>query len=179
LILDVKTRFKNVWTAFQLFSHTVVTTVRVSLKDDKKADLFDLINDFSDLCNSRLATHTFNPFKAAYELYKEKQCQLLETAFETLKTMQVGSRKTYAPFQRNLFIYIRSLQALFQDISTRFGVKYIKVKNTNQDMFSHIRGFRGVCKNPTVDFRHRMKKLVLTWNITSSVKNNNKGQLLL
>lgn len=168
---------QNCSTAYQLFSHTVATAIRLILKDkegyEEVADFFDLINNLSDLFNSRLATDDNNKFKTAYGMYLEEQERLLGTVETLIMNSRIGKRKTraYAPFQKGFLMLIKSTQELYEDLRTAIpGMKYLMLSHLNQDflenVFSLIRGFGGFNANPNgVQFKYRLRKLVVSWNL--------------
>lgn len=173
---------QNCSTAYQLFSHTVATAIRVIMTDregyNEVADFFDLMNDLSDLFNTRMACDDPNKFKTAYGIYLEEQDELLEKAKETLMNCRIGVRcsKTYAPFQKGFLVLFKSTQELFQELRSAVpGMKYIMLSRFNQDflesVFSLIRGFGGFNANPNcVQFKYRLRKLVLMWNLSNKAE---------
>ncbi len=170
---------QNCSTAYQLFSHSVATAIRVIMRHwegyNEVADFFDMINDLSDLFNTRLACDDNNKFKAAYGMYIDEQEKLLETTTNVLMNSRIGIRKTktYAPFQKGFLMLIKSTRELFEDLRTSIpGMKYIMLARFNQDflesVFSVIRSYGGFNANPNcVQFKHRLRKLVLAWNFSN------------
>lgn len=169
---------QNCSSAYQLFSRTVATALRLLMKDkegcDEVADFFDMMNDLSDLFNSRLAADDNNKFKTAYGMYIEEQEQLLKSVESLLMNCRIGKRnsKTYAPFQKGFLLLIKSTRELYDDLRSAVpGMKYLMLAHLNQDflenVFSLIRSFGGFNANPNcVQFKHRLRKLVLTWNLS-------------
>ncbi|ODM96489.1 Transposable element P transposase [Orchesella cincta] len=169
---------QNVRTAFQIFSHSTATAIRTLLKHrssyEEVADFFDMVNDLSDLLNTRFSTPHYNKFKCPYGMHLTEQNALLMRAHRCFSSMKVGYRKskTYAPFQKGLLWNIQSHMALYEHLKSKLErFEFILTARDNQDflenLFSVMRSYGGQNQNPTpVEFRYRMRKLILTWGIS-------------
>jgi len=159
---------QNVGTAFQLFSSKVSSALKTLLPhSSNEADFVQLVNDFSDLMNSRIANYNHHFAKSPYGMSFGEQENLLNKAFQTFSSMKVGIRKrrTYAPFQKGLLIHIVSLRGLFKELRQEHNVKYILTSRLNQDylenIFSQIRGMGRLHATPTaLEFQYRVKRVI-------------------
>jgi Transposase protein len=163
---------QNVRTAFQLFSRTTSKALKFAFPElNREADFISLINDFSDLCNTRIKiADKHNPFKSPFGLEIEKQKELLGNVSNVLKRMTVGNRNEgkWAPFQKGFIVYIESLLGLYGDmIEDPINATFIMTAHLNQDFlentFSSIRGQSGFKLNPTaIEIKNRIKKVLFS-----------------
>ncbi|ODM87332.1 Transposable element P transposase [Orchesella cincta] len=165
--------------AFNVFSRPVAEAATFIYPHNetkgKIAAFIQLVSDFCDLTNCRSKVKTSNPYTSPYGTYQAEQDELLERAFTAFSTMVVGQRKrrTYAPFQKGLLMFIISLRGLLNDVKQPpANAKFVIPKNMNQDLlensFSRLRSFGGFHQNPNAaEVGHRIKKLLLSWNFVT------------
>jgi hypothetical protein len=171
---------QNVAIAFQLFSNKVAKAMPILMPGNiTQAHFIQIVNDFSDLINTRDAEVPSNVVQCAYGMNLPEQNKMLDLAFKAFSDMVVGTRKSYCPFQKGLLIAILSLRGLFSDMSEDCGALYIMTARLNQDylenLFSQIRGLGGQSRDPTaLDFKYRIKKVICSRSLltpgTTSVR---------
>ena len=125
--------------AFQLLSRSVSNCLRLS-GEVEKAEIVLIINNFMDLCNSRLRYH-YNPLLCGYGLHPEKQRQCVESFRDLIENMTVNPpkpkpgkvykkpqterrRHTMPPFQKGLLCNIDAILTLTDDLK-KAGQKYL------------------------------------------------------
>lgn len=73
---------QNSSSAYQMFSHTAAAAVRVLLKHrpghETVAAFLEMVNDFSDLCGSRIAEDNANKYLTPYGMHLDEQSALLD-----------------------------------------------------------------------------------------------------
>jgi len=114
--------------AFELFSAKVANAIRVAFpKKKSEAEFFELVNNFSDLMNTRTKPDTHSTiFKNPYGSRYAEQNDFLSTFYTYFSSIRVGERRlgTYAPFQKGFLMAIRSLLGLFEDMTIAVQAKY-------------------------------------------------------
>lgn len=187
LTLQGKERM-NVRTAFELFSNTVATALEFTNKNCKKqAEFFRLINDYSDLLNSRTSQLNAKPYKCTFGVGMEKQIELLDKVTATIAGMRVGDlpkkkKKTKAlfPFQKGVILTNTSLKGLYHQLrNNEVQAAYIMTSHLNQDFvesaFSSFRGFGGFTNNPSPNKAiGRVKSLIISMNLYKPRNTNSK-----
>jgi hypothetical protein len=179
---------QNVATAFQLFSNKVAKAIPILMPGNViQANFIRIVNDFSDLMNSRSKDLKSNVNLCAYGMDLMEQNKTLDIAYQEFSSMVVGTRKSYCPFQKGLLMDIISLRGLFSDLSVERGALYIMTARLNQDylenLFSQIRSLGGQNRNPTaLDFKYRIKKVICCRSLvtpgTTSVKSDTDAVML-
>ena len=112
--------------AAQLLSHTTATAMRCLFPDkQKKADWVQTVNDWFDVCNSRLRFDK-NKLSCAFGIHYHDQEAALIKMFEATKKMRVGKHKNMIPFQRGILVGIQSLLQMFQALKEQHSAEYIR-----------------------------------------------------
>ena len=123
--------------AFELFSAKVAKAIQVAFPERKsEAEFFQLVNDFSDLMNSRTTPQPVSSiYKSAYGSKHQEQQKFLGKFYWYFSKIRVGRRisGSYAPFQKGFLIALRSLLGLFEEMTSQVSVKYIMTSRLNQN----------------------------------------------
>ena len=163
--LDVKgSARQNVRVAAQLLSHSTATALKCFGKE-KQADFVETVNNWFDVLNSRLEFDPA-PLKCAYGLKKEEQDAALLKMANMISKARVKNRKGLLPFQKGILIGIKSLMAMFQELKSRYPIRYLKTHCTNQDVvenfFSRVRALGATHTHPgPVAAKNRIRLLLL------------------
>lgn len=150
---------QNVSLAAQLMSHTVATGLRQYLAHDDEAlelpQVIETVNNWFDVLNSRTTTESM-PFKKPFGLAIDAQLMALQEMNQLISTMRCVGKTSIQVFQRAILMSNKSLQSLFSQMKTIYGIKYVITKHLNQDClesyFGHIRGKGGMATNEDDDF---------------------------
>jgi len=154
--------------ASQLLSNHVSKLAQVVMPDQPQVSIFfKTLNDGFDVLNSRFPLDEKNILKSGYGLKLEEQDLALTKLQEMLtsmkflfqpknKTSVVGKlekKKALLPCQEGYLVSISSARELLVDLKASFGVKYILMCRTNQDIlesfFSRIRGISSSNSSPS------------------------------
>jgi hypothetical protein len=161
------TERQNVSQAAKLLSHSVAVTLKRYLHDEESINLSDFIqniNDWFDIMNSS-NTSTTSGFKKPYcDSFDQKK--KLEKIYEMIDTMTPSNKTGKQVFQKGILVSIKSLQTLFSEMSSKYGISYILTYKINQDalenFFSQIRSVGGTDAHPTpLNCIYRIRLLIL------------------
>jgi hypothetical protein len=157
---------QNVRTAAQLLSHSTATALKQLFPEkEKQSDFVEAVNNWFDVMNSRLEFDS-NQFKCAYGVHLEEQRGALEKMLQITVKMRAINRKGLLPFQKGIIIGIRSIIQLYQELSARFEVRYLRTVCENQDItenfFSRVRALGITYTHPgPVACKNRIRLLIL------------------
>ena len=165
--LDLKgSARQNVRSAAQLFSHTTATALQLLFpQKERQATFIQTANDWFDTMNSRLEKDSTR-LRCAYGVHLEEQRSALTKMMEETQNFRTSKRKSLLPFQKGIIIGSKSIMQLFDQLSARYGVRYIRTVCENQDIvenaFSRIRalGFTHTHPGP-VACKNRIRLLIL------------------
>ena len=170
--------------AFELFSAKVSKAILVAFpKRKSEAEFFNLINNFSDIMNSRTNPDQYSSiFKNPYGSRYEEQNEFLSKFYHYFKNIRVGNRcqGSYPPFQKGFLIAIHSLLGLYQEMASRVHAKYIMTSRLNQDFvensFGIIRGAGGFNMKPDqVQCINRVKRIIVGKRFNKSMATNTQS----
>ena len=165
--LDVRgSARQNVRLAAQVLSHTTATAMSSLFEGrEKKAQFFEIVNNWFDVMNSRLEKDC-NKLKCAFGIHFEDQVDALNSMLKMTEKMRIKKRKGLLPFQKGIIIGIRSLIGLFEKLNETFEVRYLRTVCKNQDIvenfFSRIRALGITHTHPgPVAAKNRIRLLML------------------
>lgn len=162
----------NVKLAVQLLSSTTGKSVKyfgeknLLDKDWKSTSNFILLADaWFDLFNSRVKFDQ-KPSRNAYGTDLEKQNMVLSKMIETIKSMEVCSKKKKFQFQKGILISCNALPRLYEMLKEKYGVSYLMTNRLSQDGLEHffgcLRKMGGLCDHPhPVQVKQRLRVHVL------------------
>jgi len=171
--------------AFELFSAKVAHAIRVAFpKRKSEAQFFEMINNFSDLMNTRSKPcQPSTIYKVAYGANYEKQTEFLTNFYQYFSQIRVGRRKpgTLAPFQKGFLMAIRSLIGLYLEMKQRTNAKYIMTARLNQDYventFGILRGAGGFDMKPDqVQSIRRVRRAIVGKRFNHSLGTNTQSE---
>jgi len=161
--------------AFELFSHTNAVAMKTFLPHKSNvANFIELINDSSDILNSRFPNSNANIYKTPYGQHYEKQTAKLKELYEAIRFLKIGKRKKLYPFQKGFLLTINSTIKLWSEMRENYPqFKFLLTARLNQDhlenFFSLIRGFGGFNQNPSpTETITRIKAIALSQNLKHS-----------
>lgn len=175
---------QNVSLAAQLMSHTVATGLRQYLAHDDEAlelpQVIETVNNWFDVLNSRTTTESM-PFKKPFGLAIDAQLMALQEMNQLISTMRCVGKTSIQVFQRAILMSNKSLQSLFSQMKTIYGIKYVITKHLNQDClesyFGHIRGKGGMADHPTpLRALQRMKIISMGKQMDTMKRNVNSSE---
>lgn len=172
----------NVKLAVQLLSATTGKSVKyfgekdlLDSKDWKSTSNVILPADaWFDLFNARVK-FARNPSRNAYGTDPEKQNMVLIKMIETIKSMEVCSKKKKFQFQKGILISCNPLSRLYEMLKEKYGISYLITNRLSQDGLEHffggLRKMGGLCDHPNpVQVKQRLRIHVLgkeeSWNST-------------
>lgn len=184
--------------ATQLFSHTNSCALKrlgnmnliESQNWEELSDFIKLVNDWFDIFNSKLPRIDPRKRMSAYGLELENQSQILRNMESTIQNMRVNSKKNLMPFQKGILMSIKSLEMLFEDMRSKYNIKYLITNRLNQDIlegfFSIMRYNGGLHDHPSpLEFKYRLRNYILGRNegIVSTAANvddpSEKGEITI
>lgn len=172
LILKRGTKQKVKYAA-KLFSHSMARAMRrcysmgVEIYNAiNSSELFELINDWFDVSNSKLSTANSIPTKQPYGKNLAVQDDVLNKMTELMNQVIIPGKKSLVPFQKGIIVSNKSLHGLLQHLNNKYSIEYILTSRLNQDIienfFSAMRGRGGFDDHPTpIQFRYRLRKYLL------------------
>lgn len=169
--------------AFQLFSSTVARAFKKYFPEKEKISKFiQLVNDASDVLNSRIPDDSKNKLKSAYGKGLAEQERILEEFARAVRNLRVGKAQTLYPFQKGILITITSLRGIYQELcGPPFYLKYLMTSRFNQDhvenIFCIVRMLGGFYSHPApVECINRLKCYMLSTNLKPKSSSNTGGQ---
>lgn len=137
----------NVRLAAQLLSNSTAMALKyfgeqgflVSHNWEDTSNFLSLANSWFDVFNSR-TPREINALKAPYGMHLPEQSKIVEDMLNTAKTMKVGRKGSFFPFQKGLIISCQSLPKLYDFVKTKYNVQYIITHRLNQDGVEHFFG---------------------------------------
>jgi len=163
---------QRVYLAYQIFSETVGKAFEKYFPENKGLSSFVLLmNDVSDILNSRCPDGNNNWKKSGYGKHLKEQESKLNEFADVVREMRhftpKGVSRTLLPCQKNTLINIESTKRLFENMKAKFGIEYLLTARLNQDyienLFSSVRGLGVFHQNPSpVDCITRLKTLIIT-----------------
>ena len=172
--------------AVRFFSHRVACLAWDCFQNNPGiGNFFEIINNGFDVLNSRKVYD--NPsVRCAFGINMDEQQEALEMLEDLVTdarflTAQGNMKRVLLPCQTGLVISIRSLRLLHEELRNLWNVRYIMTSRRNQDclenFFSRIRAFGGPHSHPhAVEFRYRLKLLLLGSRVKASSGSNVEGQ---
>ena len=157
---------QNVRSAAQLLSHSTATALKTLFPEkEKQANFVETVNNWFDVMNSRLQFDS-NELKCAYGVHIENQKEALEKMFSMTEEMRAINRKGLLPFQKGILIGIRSIIQLYEALTEKFEVWYLRTVCVNQDIdenfFSRLRAIGITYTHPSpVACKNRIRLLIL------------------
>ena len=112
--------------AAQLLSHSTATAMKCLFPDkEKQANWVQTVNDWFDVCNSRLRLDK-KKLSCAFGIHYEEQEAALIKMYKATEKMRVGKHKNIIPFQRGILVGIQSLLQMFQTLKNQYSAEYIR-----------------------------------------------------
>lgn len=136
-----KTQRQNVLLAAQVFSNTTATALKRYLPGDKKlsqnlAEFIELIGTWFDILNSytpEASVPTKRPYGGS-----PTQIEVLHEAKDTFQTMRCISKNSLQIFQKGAIITTISVEKLYEDLKSKYDIKYILTHRLNQDCLENF-----------------------------------------
>lgn len=164
---------QKVKTAAKLFSHTTASALTRSAElglcnnsEDfvKSSELFQLINDWFDIFNSKTVHKDSRPSSKAYGLALPEQNLILNEMNDAVVNF-FPSRSSLLSFQRGILQNNKALPLLLNNLQEHYGMSFILTSKLNQDclnFFSAIRAKGGLHDHPLpLEFKYRFRGYLL------------------
>ena len=165
--------------ATELFSASVAKALLYLHGDNMKvqSQSIEIVNSWFDTMNSGFL-YNANKERCGFGVNFSIQMTALDNMERLVKTMKFGgNRQTMLPFQKGILVSIKSMRALFADITSLYpSIFFILTRRLNQDClenyFSQLRGLGANDSHPSpVKAIHRIRSLTLVKNAASLVNN--------
>lgn len=165
--------------ATELFSASVAKALLYLHGDNMKvqSQSIEIVNSWFDTMNSGFL-YNANKERCGFGVNFSIQMTALDNMERLVKTMKFGGiRQTMLPFQKGILVSIKSMRALFADITSLYpSIFFILTRRLNQDClenyFSQLRGLGANDSHPSpVKAIHRIRSLTLVKNAASLVNN--------
>lgn len=131
------------------------------------SELFQLINDWFDVFNTKTTQKDTRPLSKAYGLSLHEQNQVLNTMSDMVsKFFPSRSGSTLLPFQRGIIQNNNALPLLLNHLQEKYNMPYLLTSKLNQDclenFFSAIRAKGGLHDHPSaLEFKYRFRGYLL------------------
>ena len=153
--------------AAQLLSHTTATALRSLFPERiEQADVIETVDEWFDVFNSHKQVSK-KKLGCAFGVHLSEQKFALNKMLQLISNCRFGQRKTLLPFQKGIIIGIQATVQLFNDLSSRFQLRYLLTARLNQDLvenfFSRIRALGLTFDHPgPVSCKNRIRILTIT-----------------
>lgn len=131
------------------------------------SELFQIINDWFDIFNSKTSHKDSRPLSKAYGLSLSQQNEVLKSMNEIVeKFFPVRKNSNLLPFQRGILQNNNGLPQLLKHVQEHYNMSYILSSKLNQDclenFFSSIRSKGGLHDHPSpLEFKYRLRSYLL------------------